>query len=192
MTDKPMDNLAVRVASDPTLIKKIFTRLKDPQYLIPDELEDEIKKLRGIHSTEKGVLVSKVTTPDDYQTQLQLISHIQNMLDHIHEIHINLLIILAKWTDLYNAAMRVITFNYFDETNALKEGVRKTVLAVALSPIQNGIDKLQHLINLVESTQKHLIASNWNIKEGSTIIRDYLSLYKFGSTVRTPPDGIDL
>lgn len=180
MTDKPTDNLAVRVASDPTLIKKIFTRLKDPQYQIPDGLEDEIKKLRGIHSTEKGVLVSKVTTPDDYQTQLKMISLVQHCLDRVHDINTSLYGIQYKYKELHNAALKVITLNYFDELNDLKDGVRKTVVAIALQPIQEGIDRLQHLIDAGETTYKHLTATNWNLKAGTEIIREYLSLLKYG------------
>lgn len=189
MTEKSIDNLAVRVSSDPILMKNIFSRLKDPQYAIPNEYEEQIKKLRGLKSTEKGVLVSRITSPDDYQTQLKLLSHVQNMLDHMHEIHTNLLIILARWKELHNAATRVIMLNYFNEINELKEGVRKVIMNVALAPIQDGIDRLGNLILLSEITQKHLVTTNWNIKESSTIIKDYLSLYKFGSSVRVPSDA---
>jgi len=187
-SDKPDTNLAVRVASDPTLITKIFPRLKDPQYHISDTYEEEIKNLRGIHSTEKGVLISKVTTPEDYQFQLKLLSAIQHCLDQLHEINTNLYVIQSRYKDLLNAATKVIMLTYFEEINNLKEGMRKIVLNIALAPIQDGFDKLQSLIDLGEATQKHLMASNWNIKEGTTIIRDYLSLYKFGSNVRVPPN----
>lgn len=178
--NKPDINLAVRVASDPTLITKIFPRLKDPQYQIPDTYEEEIKNLRGIHSTEKGVLISKVTTPEDYQFQLKLLSAVQNCLDKVHEINTNLYIIQSRYKDLLNAATRVITLNYFDELNELKDGVRKTVIMVALQPIQEGYDRLEGLIAVGEAAYKHLTATNFNIKEGVDIIKEYLSLLRFG------------
>lgn len=188
MTDKPKENLAVRVASDPMLIKKIFIRLTDPQYHIPKEIEEEIKKLGDVRSTDKGVLVSKVTTPEDYQTQLKLISGIQHLLDRIHEINTTLFSIQHQYKELYNAALRIVMLTYFNELNELKDGVRKVVVAVALQPIQEGLDKLQYLIDITESSQKYLTAANFNIKDATAIIRDYLSLYKFGSNVRVPKD----
>jgi hypothetical protein len=181
------DNLAVRVASDPTLIKNIYSRLRDPYYAIPS-YEEEIQKMRGIRSTEKGVLVSKVTTPEDYQSQLALISAVQNCLDRIHELNTYLYVIQSRYKELLSQANRVITLNYFDELNELKDGVRKTVISVALQPVQDGIDRLQHLIDLGEGTYKHLTATNWNLKEGTEIITQYLSLYKFGATARIPTE----
>ena len=190
MSDEKIEkNFAVRVASDPTLMK-YYARLKDPHYRIPVEYEDEIKKLRGVNSTEKGILVSKVTTPDDYQTQLAILSAIQHCLDRIHELNTDLYVIQARWKELLNAATRVITLTYFDELNALKDGVRKTVVAVALQPVQDGFDKLQSLIDMGESTHKHLTATNFNVKEGTEIITQYLSMFRFGSSVRVPPTEI--
>jgi hypothetical protein len=191
MNESKPQNLAIRVSSDPTLIKFLM-RLKEPQYRIPIEYEEEIKKLRGIGLADKGVLVSKVTTPEDYQDQLKLLSAVQNCLDHIHELNLNLYIIQSKYKELFNLATRVITLGYFDELNELKDGVRKVVVQVALQPIQEGIDKLETLVALGESTNKHLTAVNFNIKEGTSIIREYLSLFKFGSSVRLPPTDKDL
>jgi 3D (Asp-Asp-Asp) domain-containing protein len=190
MTDKVVvteKNLAVRVASDPTLMK-FYSRLKDPHYRIPSEYEDDIKKLRGVKSTEKGVLVSKVTTPEDYQTQLAVLSAIQHCLDRIHEINTDLYIVHARWKELLGAASRAITLAYFDELNELKDGVRKTVISVALQPVQDGLDKIQALIDMGELTHKHLTATNFNIKEGTEIITQYLSMFKFGSSVRVPTE----
>lgn len=182
-------NLAVRVASDPTLMK-YYTRLKDPHYRIPVEYEEEIKKLRGISSTDKGVLVSKVTTPDDYQTQLAVLSAIQHCLDRIHEINTDLYVVQSRWRELLNAATRVLMLTYFDELNELKEGVRKIVMSVALQPVQEGVDKLQSLIDMGESTHKHLTATNFNVKEGTEIITQYLSMFRFGSSVRVAPTEV--
>lgn len=182
------ENLAVRVASDPTLMR-LFTKLKEDYYKIPN-YEDEIKKLKGLKTTDRGVLVSRVTSAEDYQTQLKLLSILQHLLDRIHEINTELYIILSRYKELHAAATKVITLAYFDELNELKDGVRKTVVSVALQPVQNGVDKLQHLIDLGETTQKHLISSNWNIKESSTIIKEYLGLFKFGSSVRIDPEEI--
>jgi len=189
MTESKPQNLAIRVASDPTLLK-LLIKLKEPQYRIPIEYEEEIKKLRGISLADKGVLVSKVTTPEDYQDQLKLLSAVQNCLDHIHELNLNLYIIQSRYKEMFNLATRIITLGYFDELNELKDGVRKVVVQVALQPIQEGIDRLETLVTLGESTNKHLTAINFNIKEGTTIIRDYLSLFKFGSSVRVPTDEL--
>jgi hypothetical protein len=84
-----------------------------------------------------------------------------------------------RYKEIYNKALKVITLNYFNELNELKDGVRKTVISVALQPIQEGLDRLEYLIDLGESAYKHLTATNWNVKEGTEIIRDYLSLLKF-------------
>jgi len=189
MTEKVGDNLVVRVSSDPTLIKNVFSRLKEPQFKIPDQYEEQIKKLRGLKATDKGVLVSKVTSPHDYQVQLKLLSLIQDMLDHTHSIITDLYIIQSRYKELLNSATRVILLNYFEELNQLKDGMRKIVMSVALEPIQQGLDRIQTLIELSETTHKHLTATNFNIKESNTIIQDFLSMYKFGSSVRVPVDA---
>jgi hypothetical protein len=189
MVEKKQENLAIRVSSDPILLKKVFIKLKDPQYSIPKDMEEQIKKLGDIKSVSKGVLVSKVTTPDDYQTQLKLLSGVQHLLDRVHDITTDLYGIQFRYKELYNEALGVVMRGYFDEINELKEGVRKTVIAVALQPIQEGIDRLQHLIDLSESSYKHLTATNWNVKESTEIIKDFLSMYRFGSNVRVPQDA---
>lgn len=178
-------NLAVRISSDPNLIQKIFPKLKDPKFSIPSEYEEELRSFSGIKSTEKGILISKVTTPNDYQTQLSLLSYVQHCLDRCHEINTDLYIIQARFTELLVIATRIITLNYFSDLNELKESMRKLVMAVALQPIQEGIDKLQVLIGIGESTHKHLTATNFNIKEGTEIITEYLALLKYPNTVRT-------
>jgi len=182
------ENLAVRVASDPNLVR-LYSKLKEAHYNIP-EYEEEIRKLRGLKTTDKGVLVSRVTSAEDYQTQLKLLSVLQHLLDRVHEINTDLYIIQSRYKELHAAATKVITLAYFDELNELKDGVRKTVVSVALQPVQNGIDRLQNLIDLGETTQKHLISSNWNVKESSTIIKEYLGLFKFGSSVRVAPEEV--
>jgi hypothetical protein len=176
-------NLMLRISSDPILVKNIFSRLKDPQYTIPSNIEERLKKFGGIHSSEKGVLVSKVTTPDDYQTQIQILSIIQHYLDQVHDITTDLYMIHNKWMKLHTDAHKVILLTYFDELNLLKDGVRKAVMSVALQPVQEGIDKLQYLIDRGESTYKHLMNTNWNVKEGVGIIKEYLSLLKYGTTI---------
>lgn len=181
-TEKKTDNLAIRMSSNPVLLTKIFVRLKEPQYQIAKEIEDEIKKLGDIKSTDKGVLVSKVTTPEDYQTQLKLLSGVQHLLDRMHEINTSLYGIQHRYKELHNNALRVLMLTYFDELNELKDGVRKTVISVALQPVQEGLDRIAYLIDLGETTYKHLTAVNWNLKEASNIIKDYLSLYRTGGT----------
>jgi len=180
-------NLAVRVASDPQLMK-LFTRLKDPAYHIDKEYEEMIKQLGSVRSAEKGVLVSKATSPEDLQTQLRLMSGIQHCLDRIHDINTDLYIVQNRYKELFNTGLNIITLNYFNELNELKDGVRKSVLAVALSPIQEGINRLQHLIDRGETTHKHLTATNWNIKSATDIINEFLSVFKYGSSVRVPTE----
>lgn len=179
---EPSNNLVVRISSDPVLVKNVLSRLKDPQYAIPTNSEELIKQFGGISSTEKGVLVSKVTTPEDYQVQIKLLSAIQHYMDRVHDITTDLYTIQNRWVKLHGDANRIILLTYFDDLNALKDGVRKSVMAVALQPIQEGIDRLQHLIDRGESTYKHLMSTNWNVKEGVGIIKEYLSLLKYGST----------
>ena len=177
------NNLVVRISSDPVLVKNILSKLKDPQYNIPNEYEEMIKGFGGISSTEKGVLVSKVTTPEDYQVQIKLLSAVQHYMDRVHDLTTDLYAIQNRWVKLHGDANRIILLTYFDDLNALKEGVRKSVMTVALQPIQEGIDRLQHLIDRGESTYKHLMSTNWNIKEGVGIIKEYISLLKYGTSV---------
>jgi len=177
------NNLVVRITSDTTLIQNIFSKLKEPQYQIPKEYAALIKQFGGISSSEKGVLISKVTTPEDYQMQMKLLSGVQHYMDRIHDITTDLYVLHSRWMELHNQASRVILMTYFDEINLLKEGVRKSVMAVALQPVQGGLDKIQSLIDRGESTYKHLSATNWNVKEGVGIIKEYLSLLKYGTSV---------
>lgn len=178
-----MSNLVMRISADTTLNKNVYSRLKEPGFNLPMDYEDELKSLGRISSSEKGVLVSKVTTPEDYQTQIQLLSGIQHNLDRVHDITTNLYALHNRWMDLHGQATRIILMTYFEELNQLKEGVRKTVMGVALQPVQMGVDRLQSLIDRGESTYKHLMGTNWNVKEGVGIIKEYLSLLKYGTTV---------
>jgi hypothetical protein len=177
------NNLVVRISSDPTLVKNVFSKLKEPQYAIPENFEELLKELGGIKSSEKGILVSKVTSPNDYQMQMKLLSSVQHYLDRVHDITTDLYAVQNRWKMLLNSATRVILLTYFDDLNALKDGVRKTVMSVALYPIQEGVDRLQTLIDRGESTYKHLMTTNWNIKEGVSIIKEYLGLLKYGTTI---------
>ena len=111
------------------------------------------------------------------------------MLDHIHNLNTDLYIIQARYKELLNGATRIIMLTYFDELNLLKDGMRKIVMGVALEPIQQGIDRLQALIDVGEAVHKHLTATNFNIKEATSIIENFMSLYKYGSSVRVPPDA---
>jgi len=181
------DNLAVRISSDPALLK-LISNLDQPYYHIPNEYEDMIKKLSGMKSTDKGVLVSKVTTTEDLQTQLKLVSAIQHCTDRIHDINTDLYVIQSRWKEMYNSAIKILTLNYFNELDLLKDGVRKTLISVALHPIQSGIDKIDMLIYIGEKTHKHLTATNWNLKMSSEIIQEYLSTFKYGSSNRVAPD----
>ena len=53
--------------------------------------------------------------------------------------------------------------------------------------VENFLGDLQSLIDRGESTYKHLMGTNWNVKEGVGIIKEYLSLLKYGTTV---PDNL--
>lgn len=181
------DNLAVRIAADPQLMK-LFTKLKDPYYDIPEKYEKTIKELGTIKNVNKGLLISKVTTPDDYQTNLKLISALQHCLDNLHEINTDLYIIQSRYKEIHSLGMNILMLNYFTELDTLKDGVRKTLLTIALRPIQEGLDKLETLINIGERTHKHLTATTWNVKMSTQVLQDYLSIFKFGSSARVPID----
>jgi len=185
-----IDNIALKISSDPTLIKNFYNKIKEPQYNIPDNCEDLIKQYSTLRAVQKGLLVSKVTNPDDYQTQIKFISVVQNNLDQIHELTLDLYNVHYKWIELFNGANRYITLTYFVELNELKDGVRKAVLAAALFPVQEGVNRLQHLIERGESTYKHLMSINWNLKEGVEIIKEYLGLLKYGSTSRVMDEEV--
>jgi len=184
MTEAKEPNLAVKIASDPALQKKIFSRLKEPQFGIPDGCEDLIKGLGTIKSPDKSVLISKATSPTDYQTQLEVLSKVQHLMDRTHDITTQLYFIQQHWNDLLKTASRLITLTYFDELNNLKDGVRKSVLAAVLQPIQDGVDRLQLLIERSEGTYKHLNGTVWNIKEGVEITKEFLTLLKYGNAPR--------
>ena len=177
-------NLAVKISSDPAMQKKIFSRLKEPQFTIPNNCEEFLNKINDIKSTEKGTLISKVTSPDDYQTQIHLMSRVQHLLDQVQELSTRLYFIQQHWNDLLKAAKRIITLTYFDELNALKDGVRKQILEVALQPVQDGVDRLQCFIERAESSYSHLNGKIWNIKKGAEITKEFLTLLKYGNTPR--------
>lgn len=184
------DSLIVRISSDPKLLQHFVSLTKHPEYVIPAQYEDSLKAFGEIGAMDKGVLVSKVASPEDYQTQIKLLSAIQHCLDRCHEITTNIYRLHHKWSDLLNHASRYVNLTYFDELNELKDGVRKAVLAVALHPFQEGVDHLQYLIDRGETSYKHLMGKSWNIKEGDVVITEYLKLLKYGSGSRMVPDEV--
>lgn len=171
-------NLAVRIASNPNLLK-IIGQLKNPKFNIPN-YDKDFKTLHSIKSADKGTLVSKVISPDDYQTQKLLIGMVQHCLDQTQEMNNELYAVQHSWKEIFNEASKYLHLTFFDELNELKDGVRKSILAAALHPIQEGLDKLQYLIDRGEATYKHLNGTNWNIKESTLIIKEYLSTLKYG------------
>lgn len=171
-------NLAVKIASNPKLLK-IFEQLKNPQFKIPDYAK-EFKALHNIKSADKGTLVSKSISPEDYQIQKQLIEMVQHCLDRVKEMNDELYEAQHLWKEVFSKASEFIHLTYFDELNELKDGFRKSVLAAALYPVQEGLDKIQYMIDRGESTYKHLNGTNWNIKESTLIIKEYLSTLKYG------------
>ncbi len=46
------------------------------------------------------------------------------------------------------------------------------------------VGNANRFLTMVEMTQKHLINANWNIKESTTIIKEYLALYKYAVPIR--------
>jgi len=173
-----VENLAIKISCDPKLLK-IVNQLKDPKFKIP-EYDKEFKTLHAIKSTDKGVLVSKSISPDDYQTQKTLIGMVQHCLDQVQEMNNELYEVQHFWKEVFNDAVQYINLTYFTELNELKDGIRKAVLAAALHPIQEGLDKLQYLIERGEQCYKHLNGTNWNIKESTLIIKEYLASLKYG------------
>lgn len=184
------DSLIVRMSSDPKLLQHFVSLTKQHDYVIPMQYEDNLKAFSEIGSMDKGLLVANVASPDDYQTQIKLLSRIQHCLDRCHEITMDLYRIHHKWLELNNRAFKYLNLTYFEELNDLKDGVRKSVLAVALHPIQEGVEHLQFLIDRGETSYKHLMGKSWNVKEGNLVITEYLKLLKFGSGSRLMPDEI--
>lgn len=177
------NDLVVRISSDPVLQKR-YLKLKEPQFVIPDGVEDAFKQYSSLRALGKSFLISKITSADDYQTHVNLISKVQNLLDNVHELNTQLYFIQHRWIEILNAASRIITINYFGELDALRDGVRKTVMQVALGPVQDGVDRLQYLIERGEATYKHLTGKVLNVKEGASITKEYLSMLKYGLTPR--------
>lgn len=176
-------NLIQIISSDPVMVKKYLNPLReDKNFEIPPFYEDEYKNLRVIASSDKAVFVSKITTPEDFQQQIRLLAVVQHTLDRIQELNTDLYFMQMRWHAHLKDAASYVNKQYFDALNELRDGVRKSVLSSALSPIEAGVERLDGLIAIGEKIYSHLIATNWNVKEGSSLIKEYLTTLKIGSS----------
>lgn len=174
-------NLIQEISSDPVMVKKYLTPLReDKNFEIPPSFEDEFKNLRVLASSDKAVFVSKITTPEDFQQQIRLVAVVQHSLDRIQELNTDLYFMQMRWHTHLKDATTWVNRQYFEPLNELRDGVRKSVLSSVLSPIEAGVERLDALISVGEKIYSHLVATNWNVKEGSSLIKEYLTTLKIG------------
>jgi hypothetical protein len=169
-------NLIEEITTDPAMVKRFLLPLReDRAFEIPAHFEDDFKSLRSLSSSDKAVLVSKVTSPENYQQQIKLLAVLQHTLDRVQELNSDLYFIQMRWHNHLKEATTWVNRQYFAPLNELRDGVRKAVLSSALSPIEVGCDRIDALIAVGEKIYSHLIATNWNLKEGSSLIKEYLT-----------------
>lgn len=169
------------ISSDPILNKSYFSKLEDVGFNIPStEVKELYKSIRGLKSTKPGRIVPKISSSDDYQVQISLLSQVQSLQDQIHENDINLRIIYANYSELKDEAMNYINKKYYSELSELSsESAKKTVIAAALHPIENGLSKLESLIEMSDLTMKHLDRTGWNLKEANGLVSEYLKVMRY-------------
>ena len=176
-------NIIQEISADPVLVKKFFTPLhEDPLLQIGSHFEKEFKDLRVISNSDKAVFVSKITSPDDYQQQIRLMAVVQHTLDRVQELNTDLYLLQMRWHTHLREATAYVNRQYFVPLNELRDGVRKAVLSSVMSPIESGVSHIDELVSVGEKIYSHLIATNWNVKEGSSLIKEYLTTLKLGST----------
>lgn len=174
-------NLIQEIAADPVLVKRFLTPLKeDPAFEIPPHFEQEFKELRVISSSSKAIFVSKITSPEDFQQQIRIMAVAQHTLDRVQELNTDLYFLQMRWHTHLKESTTWVNKQYFEPLNQLRDGVRKSVISSVLSPIEAGVERVDGLIEVGEKIYSHLIATNWNIKEGSSLIKEYLTSMKIG------------
>ena len=179
--EEPNGNIVFEISSDPNLAKNFFSKLSDPEFDIPEkDIVRDLKTLRGLRSIKAGRLVSRASSPEDYQSQLNIMSQIQGLQDKAHEIKMDLLGLKTNWEELLEIASNYIHKKYYDEVLSLKnEALRKATFSAALQPLQRGLARIDNLMVMAEETQKHLERTMWNIKEANTLIVEFLKPLKY-------------
>jgi len=104
----------------------------------------------------------------------------QHTLDRVQELNTDLYFLQMRWHTHLKESTTWVNKQYFEPLNQLRDGVRKSVISSVLSPIEAGVERVDGLIEVGEKIYSHLIATNWNIKEGSSLIKEYLTSMKIG------------
>jgi hypothetical protein len=163
-------------------VKRFLTPLReDPAFEIPPHFEQEFKELRVISSSSKGDLrfqdhIAMKTSSN----RSKLWPWLQHTLDRVQELNTDLYFLQVRWHTHLKESTTWVNKQYFEPLNQLRDGVRKSVISSVLSPIEAGVERVDGLIEVGEKIYSHLIATNWNIKEGSSLIKEYLTSMKIG------------
>jgi hypothetical protein len=178
-------NIVVEISSDPNLAKSFFSKMEDGDYkFVEKEYREELKALRGLRAIKAGRLVSRVTSPEDYNEQLLLLSSMQGFLDRLHDIKMELLGYKTNWEELLDVATNYVNKKYHAELVVLKnEATRKAVYSAALQPLQRGLARIDRLVEMTDETIRHIDKTLWNIKEANHLIDEYLRPLKFPAKV---------
>lgn len=169
-----MTDIINEITSDPKLIKNYIEKIEDSKIWIPDNYEDELASLLKLD----GMLVSKITGPENYQTLINFLTKMQACRERVVEIKRHLIALLKYWQKLQRTAVRYINITYFAKLEALRDGSRKAVVAAAILPIEEGVNEIANLAEQAELVLKHLDNTVWNIKEESGMIDEYHSLIR--------------
>jgi len=177
------DNLLLQVASNPQLAKKYLRLIEQPQLRIPENYEEEFRRILEQWRGE-GSVISTIKGPDDFQTQVHLLALISALQSKTNEFMYHLYALSYQWKKIHRSANRFIQVTYYDKLFGLPENKRTIITSAALFPIKEGIERIENLMALGEVVKGQLSEVNWNVKETTKVMTEYLALIKFGSGVQ--------
>jgi len=176
-------NLALTISADPKLNAVYIAKIKDVKLQVPNDYE---KDIRSILDT-KIALITDINSPEDYKILVQAIALMKACKDRLAVINHHLKALHFQWSNIGRQAMRYIETNYYIQLNGVKDSIRKSVLTVAMEPIEEGIHKLKFLLDLSEQALNHLNDVNWAIKNSADMVSAYFQAVR-GSVSLNPKE----
>lgn len=175
VSDENVD-LLEEMCSDPHLLA-IFAKLDGKQYEIPEYYEDELAASVKLDLPT----VVNISSPEDYQTVMQLLIKAQMCRERVVEITRHVVAMKHRWEVVHKTATRRLNKAYFNSMKRLPEHMRRTVMSTALYPIEANQEKIESLCTQSEVILKHFDQTLWNVKEMSRIMTEYFALLRYGS-----------
>lgn len=175
ISDENVD-LLTEMCADPQL-QQIFCKLEDKSYSIPDYYEEELADAIKLNLPT----IVSISSPEDYQTVLQLLTRAQMCRERVVEIVRHVVALKHRWLGVHKNASRRLHKAYYAPLRRLPEHMKKTVLATALYPVEAGLDDIESLVLQSEVVLRHFDQTLWNLKEMSRIVTEYFSLLKYGN-----------